>query len=107
MCDYQSLVKDKISDNKSKEEVAKAIVFQMTYLTNFTVFMMKLFRLWNRQHAALLPEVDDYTADLVDAYLHVEDILSNGGIMSKGKVIKRTKDSEMKPVGLRNADPFF
>jgi len=56
---------------------------------------------------ALLPEVDDYMADSIDTYLNAEVVLPRGGIMSKGKVVKRCKDSDLKPIGLRNENPVL
>ena len=53
------------------------------------------------------PEVDDYTPDAHDSYLGAEVILPRGGGLSKGTIIKRSRDQDLKPVELRHSNPIL
>jgi hypothetical protein len=112
MAEYQEQVKAKIGDHRNKEEVAEEIGVGILPEIPDDLFD-ELEEIYNEANVdavepeALLPEVDNYTADTIDAYLSAEVILPRGGVMSKGKVIKRSKNSDLKPVGLKNENPIL
>jgi len=112
MTDYQEQIKAKFGDLKNKDEVAKEIG-EGTLPEIPDDLFDELEEIYNApvsaavEPDALLPEVDDYNADSIDTYLNAEVVLPRGGIMSKGKVVKRCKDSDLKPIGLRNKNPVL
>ena len=113
MADHQERTKNKIGDHQNKDEVA-AEIGEGTLPDIPDDLFDELEEIYNNapvsaavESDALLLKVDDYTADSMDTYLNAEVVLPRGGIMSKGKVVKRCKNSDLKPIGLRNENPVL
>ncbi len=51
-----------------------------------------------------VPEMDDFTPESYDEYLTAQILLPVGGEMAKGQVIKRRRDHNGRPVGIRHSN---
>lgn len=52
-------------------------------------------------------DIDTYTEDSYDELLNAELILPSGGQMQRGRVVKRLKNDEGIPIGVRNNNPIL
>ena len=112
--DFDESIKQKIGDHKSssredKKALDKAIGEGWNPEIPGDLFddMSNDDKVVQEEPEASMPEVDNYTTDAYDIYLNADVLLPKGGDLSRGKVIRRTKDHEMKPVGLRNSNPIL
>jgi len=55
----------------------------------------------------LAPEMDDFTPETYDEYLAAQVLLPLGDSMQRGEVIKRKRDHNGRPMGMRNANPLL
>jgi hypothetical protein len=53
------------------------------------------------------PEADNFTPDAYDEYLQAQVVLPIGGELYRGQVIRRKRDHEGRPVGVRNENPLL
>ena len=63
---------------------------------------------WDPVEAGLVkPEADEYTAEAYDKYLTAQVIVPLAGELTKGKVLKRKRDQDGNPTGVRNDNPIL
>ena len=53
------------------------------------------------------PEIDDFTPETYDEYLTAQVMLPVGGEMTKGQVVKRLRDHNGRPIGIRHSNPIL
>jgi len=53
------------------------------------------------------PEADEYTPESYDEYLQAQVILPVGGELRRGQVIRRKRDHQGQPIGIRNTNPIL
>jgi len=53
------------------------------------------------------PEADEFTAEAYDEYLTAQVVVPLAGELTKGKVLKRKRDDNGNPTGVRNDNPIL
>ncbi len=109
IAEFDQLVDDKIGDRKKKVEADEFIGdgIMPTVPSDDLFDYEDDLELEQAEPEAAMPEVDDYTPDCVDNYLTAEVLLPRGGVLTRGKVIRRATGPDEKPIGLRNSNPIL
>jgi hypothetical protein len=107
MADLDASIHEKIGDSISEKEIDVAIVGLFPHVPD-NVFLQDLEdKLEPAEPDSTMPESDDYTPEVYNAYLTAEVLLPNGGDVTRAKVIGRKRDAEGNPAGHRHSNPIL